>query len=325
MSANFINAGIFPLAGDGVTDDSRALQDAINFAHQNHWDLFIPEGNYLLATSNYGNKSDGGKTAAALHIFSHMRVFGEENTVLIAGKGITHMIINDNGENDTDNKNAAGYNGGENITLEKLTFDGGRTLGNGKCTPINFSHGKNITVRDVTVKNVDGGWHCIEINSTLNARVTGCTLGENCECSEVIQLDAALNEGNLGANDMTAVNNVEIFDNHFYCNNCRALGSHSEIGEYNGVQNWAENIRFHNNIVKGSPDNVNENESPRHRPGYINFVYHTRNVEIFNNAFSSDGDEPAPIVYIQRNGNPEEEKRDETIKVYSNDISGNLR
>lgn len=225
------------------------------------------------------------KPAAALHVFSNMKLSGEKGTVLIADRGVTHILINDNGENDVDNAHAARYDGGENICLEGLTFDGGALLGNEKCTPVNFSHAKNIVLRDLTVIHAVGGWHCIEINSSKNVEICGCHLGEGCDCSELIQLDAATNEGNLGANDMTTDRYIRIYHNFFHCDKCRGIGSHSDVGPYCGRQNWVEHISIYNNVFEGTPDFVESNISCRNRPGFINFVYHTRCLSVYHNTF----------------------------------------
>lgn len=47
-SAGYYNAAQWNLAGDGITDDTVALQNAIDYAHQNKADLFIPAGVYLV-------------------------------------------------------------------------------------------------------------------------------------------------------------------------------------------------------------------------------------------------------------------------------------
>ncbi len=324
-----INVRNFGASGNGIHDDSSAIQAAILEAHKTGGDIFIPAGQYLLSTANYGNKQDGGKTAAALHVFSNMKLFGEKGTVLMAGCGITHILINDNGDNDADNFGVSGYDGGENICLESIVFDGGALRGNLKCTPINFSHAKNISLRDLTVINTSGGWHCIEINSSMNVEISGCLLGTGCDCSELIQLDAATNEGNLGLNDMTTDRYIRIFHNFFDCDRCRGIGNHGDVNLFDGRQNWAEYISIYENVFEGSPDPVEENISARHRPGFINFVYHTRFLSIYNNTFHRTvKDEksrsiPFNAVYVCRSCRHAEEKiHDKTVCVYNNILNG---
>lgn len=276
----------FDAKGDGVTDDTVAIQIAINEAHAQGMDVFIPAGTYLLATELYEAKN--GDTSACLHMYSNMKIYGERNTVLKAGTSVDHIIFNEV------NDNATGYSGGSSMILDTLIFDGNanRTT---PITPINFSHARDIIIRNVQVRNIPAGirngvdawWHAIEINGCRNVHIENCIFRDNVYCSEIIQLDYCMGGGNLGTNDHTPCYAIFIHDCHFVCRGGRAVGNHSDIELYNNQQKWHEYIYIYNNHIEGRCHGGSNDptKTAANGRGFIRFEYHTRRLSIFNNLF----------------------------------------
>src|SRR5699024_3341180 len=55
LLTRIVNAIDFGIVGDGVTDDTLAIQSALDYAKDNGGELFLPEGTYLISSSLYLN------------------------------------------------------------------------------------------------------------------------------------------------------------------------------------------------------------------------------------------------------------------------------
>ena len=66
-----VNARDYGAKGDGVTDDTDAIQAALHYAEETSLPLYIPAGNYLVSKtiSTYTRDSEKAKQSKALHIF----------------------------------------------------------------------------------------------------------------------------------------------------------------------------------------------------------------------------------------------------------------
>jgi polygalacturonase len=77
----------FGAVGDGITDDTAAIQTAINFATIAGVDLFVPAGEYKI-------KNDGGTTAFGVNLKSNVTVHGEgDSSVLSAFASNTNGYV----------------------------------------------------------------------------------------------------------------------------------------------------------------------------------------------------------------------------------------
>ena len=55
LLTRIVNAVDFGIVGDGVTDDTTAIQSALDYAKDNGGELFLPEGTYLISSTLYLN------------------------------------------------------------------------------------------------------------------------------------------------------------------------------------------------------------------------------------------------------------------------------
>ena len=259
LQTDTVNVMSFGATGDGTTDDTQAIQDAIDFAETNGGEVYFPEGVYALETALHTPSVPG--TASALMMYDNMTLrFAPGATLKRTNANVTHMIYTYNASG------ATGYTGCQNIQIIGATIDCNSALG-GSVTPINTSHTTRAVIRDCTF--VDGiAWHYIEINSSKDVEVSGCVFtgtltGEN------VQIDAAVATGNIGADDGTVCTDIRIFNNVFNMDGQQAIGNHTNAANYN--------IRIFNNTFNGGGHATE---------GYIHFVALTYNVDIYDNAFN---------------------------------------
>lgn len=251
------NVKMFGAYGNGSADDSVAIQRAIDYAHENGGVVFFPKGTYLLSSVHF-NSSDPG-TASALIVYDGMTLLGDEGAVLKAGhSAVTHMIFTNNAAE------AAGYTGCQNVVFSGLSFDSNSSL-TGNITALNLSHSSNVRIQNCRFTG-GRGWHSIEINSSKNVHVNGCVFTGNAN-TEDIQIDAASGDGNLGRDDGTVCDNIEISECEFSVNGSPAIGNHNDAAH--------KDIRIHDNFFQGTPGNS----------GYISFVASQTLTDIYSNTF----------------------------------------
>ena len=183
--------------GDGIADDSAALQAAANAAIGKT--LLIDPGHYLLNTQVY--------------LSSNTRVIGYGATVH-RGPLLTKVPLCNYAPGDT---TTTAFNGNSNITIEGLTIDShgddpGRPASNG----LTFAHAANITVRDVTILRVKGSHHLefAAVDGALveNCRLLGWTTDPGLTKREALQIDCADDNIGSGAKDGTMSKNITIRD-----------------------------------------------------------------------------------------------------------------
>ena len=169
---NYINVKKMGAVGDGVTDDRLSIQTSINKAvSEGKGEVYLPEGNYLLI------KESGGEITEALTIPSNITFKGD-------GIGKTKLILQDNAPDWTRVVGIA--NNAENVTIENLSIDGKmQTLvggGNEHMAGIFVKKGKNITIKNVEIKNTRGDsiqfYGGSEEPFLSNVYVDSCILGE---------------------------------------------------------------------------------------------------------------------------------------------------
>ncbi|MFE0533842.1 right-handed parallel beta-helix repeat-containing protein [Streptomyces nigra] len=169
-----------------------------------------------------------------------------DNTTLIA-YGATFKAIGNSGilRNFRSDETFSGYSGHSHITLLGGTYDGNAADGTtGSVTSetdvINFVHGSDITVRDVTVLNTSTA-HALEFNSIDGGRAINCQFygfRDNSASgtrgfSEAVQIDMSRNgSSSIGQFDNTPAKNIRIEGCRFGAssrlgNFGRAIGSHT--------------------------------------------------------------------------------------------------
>lgn len=257
-SLDFVNVKSLGAVGDGVTDDTQAIQDALESVKLTGGTVFVPAGVYLLDTMLFN--SDDSHTSSALHIYSNTTLLMDNNAVLLKGLSVNHIIYTHN------NDDATGYDGVENIKIIGGTIDENAN-GTISDTAINTSHATNIEIEGITFINSHGSWHYIEVNSSQDVYIHNCRFltGAN---AEDIQLDAAVGQaGQIGTADGTGCTNILIENCYFNS------GAHPAIGNHNSSNN-SSNIRISNCVF------YNKNGS-----GAINFDAGTHKVDIYDCTF----------------------------------------
>lgn len=264
----------FGAYGDGIHDDTLAIQNALDYMKNSDGTIYFPDGVYMIS--------------ACLIFYSGQTLEFSENAVLkrMASSEPTKYML---ASYTTSSSGAGAYNGVQNVTINGGTFDGNAdTYGN--LTILNFCHAKNVIVSGTSFVN-GSYWHYIEVASSSDVLITDCTfdgvsytLNREAPIDELVQLDVA-KSGNYGpiynvngslinyVKDEIPCRNIEISDCVFNCSGSPA------IGEHNGYAH--SGISIHGNVINGvSARNGSSN-------GYIKFMEGAENIEIFENEFNS--------------------------------------
>jgi hypothetical protein len=176
LSSNTVAAAIsvkdFGAKGDGVTDDSVAIQNAFNSLGSNGGTIYFPAGTYMLGTSHGGTccYPDGSLIQNALIL--------NRNNVIITGDGTGVSIL----KLMPHTKMLALLISSSNVIVEKITIDGNGNQRNGTVgwpngDVVNALTGStdttnNVTYRYCEVKNgIEDGFGC---SGCQNAYIHDC-------------------------------------------------------------------------------------------------------------------------------------------------------
>ena len=197
------NVRHFGAAGDGTTDDTTAIQAALDASYAAGRGLVvIPPGSYRLTTY------------LTVRSYTTISAYG----AYLFGQG-THSLLRNFTLLGTPDS-FPGYTGNSYITIMGGIWDNrGQLAGSDvKNNCITFNHGRRITCRDMTVRNV-ASYHGIEMNSIDGGRVLNCraegfvdnsALGNRTH-SEAFQIDvAASGSSTIGLWDNTPSRDILI-------------------------------------------------------------------------------------------------------------------
>lgn len=248
-----VNVASFGAKGDGATDDTAAIQSALDWLKDSGGTIHFPLGTY--------------KVTKSVYFYSHQSLVFEKGATILQGAAINNLMMN------YSSSDKGGYDATENVEIIGATFDGGSYTQNN--TLFGICHSKDIVIRDCSFVNAYGTWHNVEINSSKNVLIDHCYFegsrktGAN---GEMIQIDSFNNTatwpwGN-GAVDNTVSYMVAV-KNCFFGDNTisPAIGNHSAA-----VVNC---IRIHDCIFEGLTSSR----------GVINFQS-AKNVDVYNNTFA---------------------------------------
>ncbi len=255
-SNNFVNVKTgFGAYGDGIADDSGAIQNALDCVRENGGTVFFPVGIYRIDK--------------CVLYYSNQRLIFENGATLLRGGAEQRYLLG----NYTD-AGMGGYTATHNVDIIGATFDGCAEI-DFNATLLNNSHSRDLRIRNCKFKN-GNTWHFYECNSSEYVTVDNCIFegsmkgGKN---SEFIQLDGALPwcyETTEICPDMTVCRHIVISNCKFECSGFSpAIGNHGDFPH--------NNIRIHGNVFLG-------NSGPR---GNINFVRSMYAVDIYNNTFEN--------------------------------------
>ena len=175
----------FGAVGDGVADDTGAIQAALD-ASKDGGTIIIPKGVYLLSDS--------------VKFYSNQHIKGEPGAILLQRDGNTGGAYGNLMRNYYAGQ--GGYTATENTIIEGITFDGGSQT-ESPSTLLAFSHSRNILIDRCTFVNgysdstSNQNGHDIEVNSSYNVTVSGCTFRNNRRVgylSELVQVDSATSD-----------------------------------------------------------------------------------------------------------------------------------
>ena len=235
-----VNVKNYGAVGDGVTDDSSAINTALALGGT----VVVPEGTYIVRDLLVPNDTE---------------VIGENAKLILASGG--NNIIRNNSDG------SAGYLGSKNIKICGFEFDGQDTY----STLIAIGHAQNVEICHCNFHNLAQA-HFIEINGSYNVHIHDNFFHDYTYSdarSEMIQLDYMSAEGVFpwfGPYDGTGPKNIRIenntFDNTNYCDDnpgefgVTAVGNHTgydlNVGKVSGViiaNNFITNMQYGFNFV----------------------------------------------------------------------------
>lgn len=245
----YANVKAFGAVGNGITDDSSAIQAALDSLVTSGGSIIFPQGVYAVGTW--------------LEVYSNTKITGIGNVIL---KRITTM---NNIMHNKSNGSTGGYDANFNISIDNIKFDANGTIsGAFNCTSLAFGHATNINVTNCEFYNNDG-WHCLELNGVKDAVVNNCFFHDygdptdtttKSHASEMLQLDLMKDSDRFpwfGPYDNTACDNIII-------ENCRFIGNagtdlanstyYSAIGNHSYVSTYTtKNIVITQNIFENLP------------------------------------------------------------------------
>ena len=230
-----LNVRKFNAKGDGTTDDSQALQCALDMGGT----IFVPEGTYVVKTG--------------LLIGDNTHIIMEPGAILKAVTANTsgHFCMLDT-RNDV---NETAYNGRHDIIIEGGIIDLNGATGTGDSVGIGLQHASRILIKNVTIKGNSG--HCIDMGGCINVTIENCTFTDPQTSAlkmESLQIDGTGSYGSWPfppytnsdwpCFDGTPCTNIEIKGCRFFQNAYSpAIGNHNR---------WHHrNIDIHDNLFVG--------------------------------------------------------------------------
>lgn len=274
------NRGVY---GDGIHDDTKALQNCIDTL-KSGGTIYFPDGVYLLS--------------ATLIFYSHQTLKFSDGAVMLRspdGDPLTRYLLASYSE-----PAWGGYTGTHHVVISGGIFDGNKNL-NERSTLLNTVHCSNILIENCTFRHC-GYWHCIELNGTKDTVIQNCVFDgpsythvpENIY-NEQIQLDLC-KDGSYGpvyncdgqlidfCKDETVCRDITIRSNIFKCDGFPAIGHHDPCEHHN--------IDIENNIFHGPMGRDGKTR------GYIFFRPPVYDVRVASNAFIAPEETNSPAMGI---------------------------
>ncbi|OYD08954.1 right-handed parallel beta-helix repeat-containing protein [Paludifilum halophilum] len=196
--------------GDGVTDDSPAIQAALDEAReQGGGEVQVPPGTYAIR--------------ATLLIYSRTRLRLSPAAKIVRDAELGNMLRSGIG-------NIDGYQGVHDVEVTGGEWDSNARRFPSPVTSLSFGHCEYITIRDTKVTDVYHH-HCVELNAVRHGKVVHCIFDgySGTRYSEAVQIDlmkSASQYPAYGNYDNTPCDDILIAYNTF-TRWSRGFGSHS--------------------------------------------------------------------------------------------------
>lgn len=159
-----VNIKDFGAIGDGVTDDTAAIQAAL--------DSITDGGTVLIPAGIY-------KISYSLLVGSNTTLVGQGRKSIIKAElsnTLCATLINKNADS------VGGYDAAENIELRNFAIES-------NASGIEFAHAKDIRIYNIYGNCNTLVWHFIDLVGVKNVVVKGCTFINDSSSSDLIQLD----------------------------------------------------------------------------------------------------------------------------------------
>lgn len=299
----YVTPEMYGAVGDGVTDDTQAIQDAIDNA--GNLTVYLQAGvTYAIA----GVKPIIVKSGTKIRFDGTLKATAAAHTSLQLFDGVT---------------STSGYTGVHDVVIYgNGTYDGNaNNISTAYQTAIKIYHCNNITIRGITIKN-SGRYHAMEIGGSKNVLIDSVKFkgvylnpSDNHPC-EALQIEKITEGGAPGAipYDLTPCQNLTIRNCYFGPSTeggkmYSAIGCHDSLGDADtSMANVHENV-----IIEGcyfedtSWDPYNDNVSqgvPLYNPyfGAIGITYNFKNLIIRDNVFDNMGIGIAICLYMYNDG-----------------------
>lgn len=227
-----VNVKSFGAMGDGLTDDTVAIQNALNSGRH----VIIPSGIYLIN--------------AILRVPSNTKVIGLGESILKRNAEISAIMINDA------DGITGGYTSNRNIKIENIAFDANNSIFTTHTTSLFLGHCEKIEIQGCKFINCKT-WHDLELNAVQNCIIRNCEFPDYQGTTEMIQLDFAGSSTSFpwfGPYDNTCCQNITIEE----CDFNDALGTLTCIGNHSFLENVImRNICIRNNVFNNAFHGIN--------------------------------------------------------------------
>lgn len=221
--SSWVNVKDYGAVGDGITDDTVAIQNAINYASTINGTVIFPAKNYLVSI---GLREESG-SYDALVLKNNVTLFLNDSTITLSPNGEPRTSVVQ-----IHRHNNVKVIGGK-IVGDRYSHIGEPDVGNHSC--LNVSHSTNVLIKDCTFTNSHGDG-CS--TSTISMYLQECVVTEG---SPTITF---VNTGQNAIRSPYIEVGFELYKNSLFPNGTRVL----EIG--NGT------ITFTNNAISSSASAV---------------------------------------------------------------------
>lgn len=183
-----VNVKMFGATGDGITDDTQSLLDAIEYIKLKGGTIYFPRGTYLISSRIY--------------LYSNITLLGEcKNTILKANSNNYRFIIF-----------------GDNIEINNLKFDGNsENYSVNKiidCDYENEKQTKNFSLLNCHIGNIKASWcYGVSLVFAENSIISNCIFDGFRSCGNEIVGDL---EGNARAIVISDNSNGYIIENNIF-------------------------------------------------------------------------------------------------------------